>query len=247
MKKLLIKIIVVLVIVLVVAVVAVTLSLGSIMKKGVETVGPLLTKTEMKLDSASLSLLSGSGSLKGFFVGNPEGYKTPSAVQVGAVSLGVKPMSVFSDKVHVTHVRVAAPQITFEGSLGGNNLSKILENVQAATGAGAGRDKKDEGASRKMQVDEFVIQGGKIQVSATVLGGKVLTLPLADIQLKDLGQGPEGITAAELTQRILSEVTANTLKAVQQGLSDVGKGAADAAGDAAKKKATESIGNLLKK
>jgi uncharacterized protein involved in outer membrane biogenesis len=246
MKKLLIKVVVVLVIVLVVAVVAVTLSLGSIVKKGVETVGPLLTKTEMKLDSASLSLLSGFGSLKGFFVGNPEGFKTPSAFQVDVVSLGIKPMSVFSDKVHITHVRVAGPQITFEGSLSGNNLSKILENVQAATGASR-PDQKDEGASRKMQVDELVIQGGSIQVSATVLGGKVLPLPLPDIELKDLGQGPEGITAAELTQRILNEVTANTLKAVQKGLSDAGKGAVDAAAEAAKKKATENIGNLFKK
>ena len=80
-----------------------------------------------------------------------------------------------------------------------------------------------------------------------------MTLPLPDIQMKDLGQGPEGITAAELTKRLLSAVTANTLKAVGQAAGDLGKGAADAATDATKsategvKGATKSIGDLFKK
>lgn len=257
MKKLVVRLVIVLVICVVVVAVAISMSIGSIIKKGVETVGPALTKTEMKLEGAGLSLLSGSGSVKGFWVGNPEGYKTPAAIKVGSASLGVKPRSIFSDKVHVTHVRVEAPEITFEGKgIKENNLSKILENVEAATG-GPGADKPKEepkGASKKLQVDEFTITGGKIQLSATLLGGKAVTLPLPDIQFKDLGQGPEGITVAELTKKVLSEVTANTLKAVQKSLSEVGAGAVDAAKGAAKdaaakgvQDATKSIGDLFKK
>ena len=64
-------------------VVVLALSLDSIIKKGVEAVGPQITKTEMKLEKASISILSGSGALKGFVIGNPEGYKTPSAIKVG--------------------------------------------------------------------------------------------------------------------------------------------------------------------
>jgi uncharacterized protein involved in outer membrane biogenesis len=254
MKKLLVRIAIILVVLLVLAVVVVGLFLGSIVKKGVETVGPALTKTEMKLDGASLSFLSGSGGIKGLVVGNPEGYKTPSAIKVGSASLGVKPMSVFADKVHVTHVRIEAPDITFEGKgLKENNLSKILENVEAASGGPSSDKQEPKGASRKLQVDEVSVTGGKIHLSATFLGGKAMTLPLPDIQMKDLGQGPEGITAAELTKRLLSEVTANTLKAVQQGVGDLGKGALDAVNDATKgapegvKDATKSIGNLFKK
>ena len=251
MKKLLVRIAIILVVLLVLAVVVVGLLLGSIVKKGVETVGPTLTKTEMKLDGASLSFLSGSGGIKGLVVGNPEGYKTPSAFMVGSASLGVKPMSVFADKVHVTHVRIEAPDITFEGKgLKENNLSKILENVEAASGGPSPDKKESKGASKKLQVDELSVTGGKIHLSATFLGGKAMTLPLPDIRMKDLGQGPEGITAAELTKRLLSEVTANTLKAVQQAVGDLGKGALDEATKGTPegvKDATKSIGNLLKK
>ncbi len=127
MKKLIVRVAVVLAVLLIVAVVASFFFLGAIVKKGVETVGPQITKTELKLDGAGLSILSGSGTLKGLFIGNPAGFKTESAIKVGAVSLGVKPGSIFSDKIHVTQVNVKAPEITFEGSLAGNNLSKLLE------------------------------------------------------------------------------------------------------------------------
>src|SRR5436309_767213 len=88
-----------LVVVLILALLVVYLSLDSIVKKGVETVGPAITKVDVKLASASLSPFSGSGKLKGFVVGNPEGYKTASAIQLGEVSVSVVPKSVLGDKV----------------------------------------------------------------------------------------------------------------------------------------------------
>jgi hypothetical protein len=248
MKKWVIRIGVAVIVLLVLALVAVGMMLGSILKKGVETVGPMVTKTELKLDHAHLSLLTGSGSVKGLLVGNPEGFNSPSAIKVGKATLGVKPGSVFADKVHVTHLRVEAPEITFEGVPGGNNnLSKLLENVQAATGGGQtdkGKpgSKPGSGASRKLQVDEITITGAKVNASLPLLGGKALTLPLPDIQIRDLGQGPDGITTAELTRRILSEVTVATLKAVDKGAADLGKTATDAAAGAVK-----GVTDLLKK
>jgi uncharacterized protein involved in outer membrane biogenesis len=256
MKKLLLKIAIGVIVCLALLVVGSILFLGSILKRGVETVGPQLTKTDVKLDGASLSILSGSGSIKGLVVGNPEGYKTPSAIKVGSVNLGVRPGSVFSDKIHVTLVNVQAPEITFEGNLKGNNLDKILENVQAASGT-SGTEKSQpapkDGATKKLQVDELVISGGKVNVSLTLMNGRSATVPLPDIHFKNLGQGPEGITAAELTEKILREITAATLKAVEPVLADLGKAATDALKDAGKNatqsldRATKSLGDLFKK
>ena len=52
MKKLIVRIVVVVLVLLVATVGTSIYFLGSIVKKGVETVGPQITKTEMKLDSA---------------------------------------------------------------------------------------------------------------------------------------------------------------------------------------------------
>src|SRR5207253_2422966 len=108
--------------------------LGSVVKAGVEKVGPMVTKVPVKLDGAAVSLFSGKGTLKGLEVGNPEGFKTPNAIKVGSVGIEVVPKSVFGDKIIVHSVNVQGPEITYETDLKGNNLSKILENVQSVAG-----------------------------------------------------------------------------------------------------------------
>jgi len=255
MKKLLLISLGVIVVGVVAALVIVTLSLGSIVKKGVETVGPQITKTPMKLEGAVISVFSGAGTLKGFLLGNPEGYKTDSAVKVGEVALGVEPRSVFGDKVHVTHVRVVGAEVTYEGSLGGeNNLNKILENVNAATGGGAdGKKTEPAQQGKKLQVDDFLISGATVRVNLSTLGGKTLSVPLPEVHLSNLGTGPEGITAGELTKQVLSQLNRATLEAVQKAATDLSKTATDALQSGTQKpgetldKAGKSIGGLLQK
>jgi len=272
MKKKLLIAAAIFVVLLVAVVIVVGMSLGKIIKTGVETVGPKITKTEMKLDSANLSLLGGSGTLKGFTLGNPEGYKTAAAIKAGSVSVGVKPGSLFSDKIVVRHVRVEGPEITFEGTLGtANNLSKLLDNVNETTGgttekpkadskseppakteppAKSGTPSKSEAPSKKLQVDEFTITGAKVSLSMTVFAGRSVSVPLPPITLRDLGTGPEGITAGELTQKVLGEVTVETLKAAQKAVTDLGKGATEALSKGATgavDKVTKGVGDLFKK
>ena len=67
--------------------------------------------------------------------------------------------------------RVDAAEVTYEGGLGGNNLSKILDNVNAAAGGTKTDDPnapKDKKPGKKLQVDEFVVTGAKVKV---VTGG----------------------------------------------------------------------------
>jgi len=259
MKKILIRIGLVLVVLVIIAVVAITLSLDKIIKKGVETVGPQLTQVEVKLDGVSLSLLSGGGSIKGLLVGNPKGYQTPAAIRVGRASLTIQPSSLLSDKIVIRSINVQAPEITFEGDLKGNNISQILKNVEAATGGGGDTPAtKPEpapasGPSKKLQVDDFVIAGGTIKLSTGLLAGKAITVPLPDIHLTGLGTGPEGITAGDLTRRVLSEVNKETLGAVGNALGKLGKEAATAVGETGKgavkeaDRAVKGVTDLFKK
>jgi hypothetical protein len=194
------------------------LFLGGVVKAAVEKVGPIVTQVPVKLDSATLSIFNGKGELTGFEVGNPQGFKTPNAMKVHSVAIAVNPKSVFGDKVVIHSIRVEAPEITYETDLKGNNLSKILENVQSVAGKGDASQPGSPGKKpKKLQVDEFVITGGKINMSATMLGGQSATLPLPEIKFANLGQGPGGITAAELTEKAMNAVVAGTLKAVAEG------------------------------
>ncbi|MBM3875376.1 MAG: hypothetical protein FJ386_01470 [Verrucomicrobia bacterium] len=212
-----------------VALVAVALSLDGAVKKGVETFGPKIARVDVKLAGVSLSPMSGSGKLTGLVIGNPEGFKTPHAIAVGEVEVTVKPGSIFSDKIVVQKVNVVAPDITLEGGGKGSNLGKILENVQAATASEKSEPSSKPG--KKLQVDEFRVTGGKINLSLTLLGGKSLTVPLPDIHLQNLGQGADGITPAELTEKMFSAVFTGTIEAAGQAVAKLGKAGAEFAAE----------------
>src|SRR4051794_606538 len=99
MKKIAIRVLIALCIVVILIIVSLGFFLDGAIKRGIETVGPMVAKVPITLEGVSLSLFSGSGKVKGLFVGNPEGYKTPSAIRVGQASLSLQPGSVFADKV----------------------------------------------------------------------------------------------------------------------------------------------------
>lgn len=255
MKKWIVRGLVAVVIVSVVIVVAIVLSLDSGIKKGVEFAGPKLAQVDVRLNSVSLSILSGSAKLEGLVVGNPEGYKTPSAISLGLASVSLSPGSLFSDKVVIKSININSPEITYETNLKQSNLGKILANLEAMAGP---QDKKKEPSAaaeggKKLQVDEITLSGGKIHVSITALQGKTLAVPLPTIHITGLGQGPEGITGAELAKIILTEIEKAAAKASSGSISDLGKQALGLGSDATKgttdalNKATKGIGNLFKK
>jgi uncharacterized protein involved in outer membrane biogenesis len=256
MKKLLVRIIIGVVVLLILAVVAAGLFLDSIAKRGVETIGPRLTRVSVKLDGIDLSPLTGSGTIKGLLVGNPEGFKTPQAISVGSATLSLKPTSLLADKIVIRKVEVLAPEITFEGGFGGNNLSKILANVNEASGGGntnAAAPGTEEAVARKLQVDDFVIRDAKLHVSITGMQGKTIPVTLPAIHIGELGQGPDGITAAELIQRVLAVIEKHAVEAAQKKIAELGVDASDltkglekAAGENAGAIGSK-IGELLKK
>jgi hypothetical protein len=102
-------------------------------------------------------------------------------------------------------------------------------------------------------VDDFVITGGKIHVSVTGLTQGTATVPLPDIHLQDLGTGPDGITPAELTKRVLAAIEAGAAQAASGAVTDIGKGAVYVTKDVgnvgsnALQKVTKGLGGFLKK
>lgn len=243
MKKVkwLLVVVVVLVIGLIVAGMIASFRIGDIIKKSVESAGPKVAQVDVKLAKASLSVLGGSASISGLVVGNPQGYKSESAIKVGQASLAIVPGSVFSDKVVIKSINVQAPEITIEGGLKENNLTQIQKNIASFTGGEAkpADDKAAVSAGKKLQVDDVVISGAKINA---VMMGKTIPLTMPDIHIAGLGQGPDGITAADLSKRILNEIVNGSLGALASKAADLGRIGTDALKDASKS-ATDALKN----
>ena len=253
MKKHLLTIVCALMALAIVAAIVVGVFLDRIVKKGIEIYGPRLTQVPVTVDAVHLSLLTGSASVKGLVVGNPPGFKTPQAIAIGTAAVGVNPLTVFSQKIVIRSIRLESPQITFEGGLmGGNNLSKILDNLNS-TGKSPGPVSTNAVAQpkseQKYEVDDLMISGAKVQVCLTDLKGQEVTLPLPTIHLTGMGEGDQGITAADLTRSVMSAITSATYKTVAGEATQLGKSANTLrqAGQKAGSQIGNAIGNLFQK
>jgi len=242
-----------LVLVLIVGLLVVALFLDGIVKTGVNTVGPKIVQVPLTLDSIHIGILSGSAKVQGLVIGNPDGYKTPNAISVGLAEVSVDIGSALSDKIIIHSVHVESPEITFEGGLSGNNLSKIVDNLNATAASFQGTASPATNApaaaakpAKKIEVDDFLISGAKIHVTLTGLGGKTMDLPLPDIHLTDLGKGSDGMTPAELVSQVIKAITTSTVHEVTVAVSGLGKDAGKAATGAVNK-ITSGLGGLFNK
>jgi hypothetical protein len=250
--KIILGILAVLLVLVVIAVLVVGSHLGAIVKAGMETVGPKVTQTTLTVDTVDVSLLSGSASVKGLVVGNPDGYKAPQSISISNAAVSLAPGSVLSDKILIHSIEVRGPEITFEGNpIGANNLTKIMANVnssagpvdQATTNAPAAAPAGAKKPAKKFEVDDLLITGAKVHASLTGFINRDITLPIPDIHLTDLGKGTDGITAADLTQKVLSEITADTVKTLVGYATDLSKNAAGAAKGILQDAASGALGN----
>ncbi|HEY1661255.1 MAG TPA: hypothetical protein VGI03_02460 [Verrucomicrobiae bacterium] len=253
------RVFILLLILVAVAAIVVMINLGRIIKSGVEVYGPKITKVAVTVDTVDIGLLTASAEVKNLVVGNPSGYKTPQAISVGDISVGVNPSTVLSDKIVVRSINIQYPEITFEGSLGGNNLSTILANVDNK-GAAIGTVKmgtntvsqatpaSQPAPSRKLEVDDLVITGAKVNGSLSLFGREVTlnNIPIPDIHLSNLGTGPDGITPAALTSQILHSITTATLTAVTTQATKLGGTATDL-GTKGASGVKKALGNLFGK
>ena len=237
--KTLLKIGVVLVVLFIIAVAVVTSNLDKMIKAGVETVGPEITGTSIKLEGVDLSLLSGEGRLKGLVVGNPPGFQTERALKLGDARVKVDLKSVLTDKLVIEEIMIDGPEITYEAGASGNNLNKIQENVAAfakkagAQGGAEPKAEKKEPGQKKVQINHFILKNAQVNASATMFKGKTLTVSLPDIHLKDIGKESEGTTMGKASSEVFAAINKSVVQAVTGSGKFLEKGA-EAVGEAAK-------------
>jgi quinol monooxygenase YgiN len=243
-----------LVVAIVTMVVLVILNLGDLVKTAVEKFGPPITKTEVRLGAADISILSGSGTLSDFYLGNPQGFTMPSAVECGTIRVKVVTDSLTTDRIIIEEIYVDSPVISYEKRGNTDNFKTIVNNIQKTVAGEKKQEAKvgetDTGAEKKIQINNFIVRNGRINLGGSlvdVFGDKGVGIALPDIHMKDIGKEKE-ITPAEAFAQILGEMTGDVTGTV----TEVGKQLTEALGKAAKgagkavEGAGESVGGAIK-
>ncbi len=246
-----------LVVVLVVAAIAyVVLNINPIVKDSVQTFGSEITKVAVDLNEVDISPWSGKGKLAGLTIGNPKGYKTDSAFKLGVVSIDLDVGSVTDDTVIIHEIVIVAPEVTYELGPGGSNIDVIRKNVASflgggkkSDGGGGGQPSGEAGSGdggKKIIIENLIIRDGKVSISAALLKGKKLSVPLPSIHLKDIGKDKGGASPGEVVEQIMAAVSDGATKAVGSlNISGLVKGAAGMVNDVTKG-ATDVIKGLGK-
>jgi len=214
---------------------ALLVSINPIVEAGVNMYGPDITGTHVFLKKADISVFSGKGSLHGFTLGNPKGYNAPHAVKVDSLSMELDKDSLLEDVIVIRRIAVDSPDIIYEISKKSNNFDDIIKNVKQMAGAAeksatrndVKADAKDEGAGKKVVIDELIIRNAKAAVSIPMLKLNI-SVPLPEIRLTDIGRDKSGksngVTMAEAAERVLKALSGSLGTASRQVSGNVQSG-----------------------
>ncbi len=205
-----------------VAVIGLFFFLGSIVKAGIQTVGPKMTKTSVKVSLVTVSPLTGRGRIRGLVIGNPPGFKSESALRLKDFRIRVVPRSLTKSVIVVRSISIEGPEITKEG----NNLETIQRNVQSFLPEDTGEKK----SATKIVVDDLWIKKAKVRYEVL---GKMMSITIPDIHLTGIGRDSGGATPAQVVDKVLGSI----LSGVTAGVKNLGKSVTDQA---------EKVGSGLK-
>ena len=208
MKKWILIALSVVIVIIIIFMVAGLSNLGPLIKNAINTYGPKITKTEVRLGDVGISLLSAEVKLKDFYLGNPKGYASPYALQVGAIYLDAQERSLTGKTIVIDKIELVRPDIVYEKGRGRDNFQKIISNMKAGGGntPSSGKQSGEESGGKKIVINEFIVRDAEVKLAMSMTGNKDInakaTVP--NIHLRDIGKEEGGITPAAAFQHVLT-------------------------------------------
>lgn len=253
-----------LVVVAAVAVFLLISNLDGVIKEAIERVGPRVTQTDVTVDGVELKIGDGAAAIRGLHVGNPSGFDTKRAMDLGLVSVRLDTDSVTSDVIVIHEIVIDAPQMTYEVGDPRSNFQQIQKNVEdfiaANGGGGGGEQAADDGAggTKQLIIENLYVRNAQVGVSAPFLQGKEVSTNIPEIHLTDIGKDDGGASPAEVAAVTLDAITERVIGAVgkldlrgmmEDAAGQIQQGAEDAVkqgGEDAQKAIEEGVGGALK-
>lgn len=188
--------------------------LNKSIEAGVELLAPKILGVPVTLEKVSINPLSGSGTITGLFVGNPEGFTTDKLLSVDQIHVDLSVSSITSGLIHIEKILVDKPSLNYEKTLRSSNIATILDQLKSTESETAKpQETKTESEAIKLRIDECSIQGGNISAS---LMGQSLTIPMPPLVLNNIGENG-GVTPTKAIIEVLGSVLQNVVGAVVSG------------------------------
>jgi hypothetical protein len=186
-----------------------TLRIDSIVSSGIEDIGSEMTGTPVTVGSVSISPFSGSGTISGFRVANPEGFSQEYAMDIESFSIELEPFSLFSNEIIVNDITVSGASVLVEQKMPENNIRQIMSNINSVSDG--------EASDSRLIIEHFTLENSTAQVYTNVSGERSASVDIPQIVLEDLGRESTMDTAEDVIKQIAEEVAGESLQAAVQG------------------------------
>jgi len=197
-------------------------NLDAIIKAAIEKHGSAATETAVRVDKVRVKLTdgvkTGTGSIKGLTIANPNGFTAPYVFSLGEITLGIDLQSLKEEPYVVSEVSVLAPEVFIEinddRKVNLNELKKRMVSDKPQTNQNQTSTQSNT-AEPRLKIRKLVFAKGNIIAKVVPLNNKEYKLNLPSIVMNNVG-GKAGATPTELTKEILNRVIEQAKKEFQK-------------------------------
>lgn len=208
-----------LIILLIVILTVILANLNSIARIGIEKVLSSVLDVRVTLQKANIKPLSGKVELLGLTIGNPSGFKTSEAISANRIMVKADLMSFKSDKPRIQLIELQSPSITLEQGFKNSNLSQLIKNASDSESKSPPPD-TPKASQKKIKIDKIVVEKAQVALSAPILQGKKISVPLPRIELNNIGGEKKEVSIPEAIKTFLTELFKTILTAGQTLMPD---------------------------
>ena len=193
-------------------------SLDEFVRKAIETYGSEIMGTAVRVDSVSLNLREGSGTIAGFSVANPQGYPAGTCIGLEKITLDIDIASLTSGgPIGIDAIEISAPSVALiADENAGTNLQALQANIDRYASQGARTPEpatEESGPEPLLRIAKLAMEGGRVDADLSALGADPVGVELPPLRLSNLG-GQKGSTPSEIGTLVAKAFVRSTVDVV---------------------------------
>lgn len=190
--------------------------LNTFFKTKAEAIATNMTGTRVEISYVAISPFSGNISLGGISVANPKGFKAEHAIKFSSITAQVNLKSVLKDVVKVENVTLQNPHIYYEIGLDGDNIRKLLGNVNASK-----KSSTPSTSKKKVVIDRLDLINTKVELAANIFGMEAgQEFKVGNITLNGIGSNSNGAHLENVTGQVLRKIIARVSELKASGFKE---------------------------
>ena len=180
-------------------------NLGTLIKRAINTYGPDMINAEVHVEGVQTVFLSGEAHLSNFYLGNPEGFKTPHTLKAASVYVDLNEASLLGNTIVIEKIELIHPEINYEKTKGTDNFKQLMKNVNGSESKPVKADKVvKEKEGKRLIIRDVIFRDAEVTLSLSGLIGHRVSARIQDIHLQDIGEQEGGLPPSEAFKVLLS-------------------------------------------